>query len=286
MIKKAVWLGLLCVLTGPRPAAADARIVSEVTVEAAGSVTRRSVTACFRDDKVRVESGGDVVLLYDLGGRKVYRLDVARKTYRIADLGENAPSGAADRLRSGRRTVRVHVQASEETRTVAGLSARKRVVAAHAETEGDALRRENPWGAASARVGGGMYGLGIPTGAKPREEDAPSPPKAHEPAAIDVNAEYWLTDAVPLGRSPIAALPYVALTLPTGGLPLTLLEPLWAKLGVSSKEFPLSSRVVTTPAPADGNATVVTTEVRSIATTPLDRMLFYVPSDYTQDEGR
>lgn len=274
------WL-LLLLLAWPRGAVADVRVVSEVTVEAGGATARRAVTMCWRDDKVRVEVEGGAVLIYDLGGRKVYRLDAARKTYRVADLGEAAPTDAAARLRASKRRVRVDVKAAQQSRTVAGLTGRKCVVAAHVEEEPSALRRENPWGAASIRAGG--YGLGIPTGAPPRPGKG-TPPR--EPEVIDVTAEYWVSDAVPMGRSPLAALPYLDVTLPDGASATALLEPLCARLAASAQGFPVSSRVVATPVgtPAAGR-TVIGTEVRSVTSGPLDRLLFYVPSDYTMDEG-
>lgn len=286
----ALAASLALALAVARPAAAapapsaDVRIVSDVTVESRGRVARRTVTISYHENKLRVELGPDIVLLYDLEARRVFHLDLARKTYRITNLGDTAPNSAVERLRMGqKRSVRVKLEDSDHTRTIAGLPARKQVVVAQVRDDGNTMQGSNPVGGVSFKSSRGTYGIGIPLGADPRDEEGPDERKKNrKPVAIDIQAEYWMSDAVPLGTIPTAAFPCVALTLPNGNLPMALLEPMWTKVLATGRTFPLSSHVVVTPVPDDaGKPVVVKTEVQSIATTTLDRLLFCVPSDFT-----
>jgi hypothetical protein len=320
------WRGLLVtvaallLLTGV--CGADVKIISEVTVtggparaqaatpgtsQQAGSPSGtpataaakpeipKTVTTYYKARMARTEVEGGPLTIYDGQAGKVFILHPDQQTYSVFSLGQmleqsgsaTEPSSAGGRGRGARFDVKVNLEKSDATKTIAGKEAAKYVLTASMQL---ISRRGGGFGGGRGFPGGGGFprrggrfprgGFPLAEGASPSGETGGAPsPGGPGIGSIQIQGEYWLADAAFLPaaeNSPL--LPLLSQTLRAG----PILRDLNSKL-VKSKQVPLSSKLTMTRPNAESQEPLVTTmEVKTITEGPLDDALFKVPDGYKE----
>ena len=268
----------------------------------------RKVTIYYKGKMARREVEGGATTLYNGAANKVYALFPDQKTYSVVatkdavkvlaalNTGANTPSSLpaiAGSLPEGvHQDTQTALDKTGLTQSVAGKDTQKYTLEANVRLVRDqpsgGSGRQGGYGGGGGRgrrgggggYGGGYGGRGGDGGGGSGGQGSPQRGGMAMPTT-EMEGEYWLADAslLPEGsKSP--ALPLLVDTVPASGI-LKSLNDKMTKL----KMIPLSSKVMLRTSAYNPNGssralTVLTTQVTSIVTTPLDDALFTPPADY------
>ncbi|HLJ56479.1 MAG TPA: hypothetical protein VKT77_15680 [Chthonomonadaceae bacterium] len=295
-------LALTCLACAAGTARADLRLTARVHVTRTGDSTpaltapdddSTTLTALFRGDRARIEAG-DTIVIYDLGAKRVYRLNAADKTYTVLPLhgflaqarfgaGRTRPAEFVDSSLKADLTADLRKDAVVEAREFAGKQAKlydlEETVTLHPDVA------EGP------RGGGGGGGFGRGGGRRGRGGGFPGggggAPRERRPQSLGgakVNGEVWIAaDVATKMRGKRLVLPLFASAMPYEPA-LDALADKVARAG----GFPVSTKLTTTwrssrSSSDDGPTTTVAMDVSTISEDPLDEGLFKVPADYAKD---